>query len=74
MSDPTIDDLSEPVEPSPVVAQQGSADLDRIERDLADVEIALTRLSDGTYFHDEITGEPISDGVLELDPLARRER
>lgn len=46
--------------------------LDRIEQDLEDVETALVRLADGTYFVDEVTGAPISDEVLELDPLTRR--
>ncbi|MFM7125267.1 MAG: hypothetical protein ACKOYO_00185 [Actinomycetota bacterium] len=47
-------------------------DLDRIERDLADVEEALARLDAGTYWTDEVTGEPIPSGVLEGNPLARR--
>jgi RNA polymerase-binding transcription factor DksA len=47
-------------------------DLDAVERDLAAVEIALERLSDGTYWTDEVTGEPIADQVLADDPTARR--
>ena len=47
-------------------------DLDAIERDLAGVERALERLSDGTYWTDEVTGEPIADHVLADDPTARR--
>jgi RNA polymerase-binding transcription factor DksA len=47
-------------------------DLDAIERDLAAVERALERLSDGTYWTDEVTGEPIADHVLADDPTARR--
>ncbi len=47
-------------------------DLDAIERDLAGVERALERLSDGTYWTDEVTGEPIADRVLADDPTARR--
>ena len=31
-------------------------DLDAIERDLADVEVALARLDAGTYWTDEVTG------------------
>lgn len=46
-------------------------DLERIERDLAGVEAALTRLDDGTYWTDEVTGQPIPDEVLEADPVAR---
>ena len=47
-------------------------DLDAIERDLTAVEVALGRLADGTYWTDEITGQPLPDSVLELDPTARR--
>ena len=47
-------------------------DLDSIERDLADIEVALTRLDTGTYFTDEVTGQPIADEVLIANPLARR--
>jgi len=47
------------------------AELDVIERDLADVEIALARLSDGTYWNDEATGESISEQVLAADPTTR---
>jgi len=47
-------------------------DLDTIERDLAGVERALERLSDGTYWTDEVTGEPIPEHVLADDPTARR--
>jgi RNA polymerase-binding transcription factor DksA len=47
-------------------------DLDAVERDLAAVETALQRLSDGTYWTDEVTGEPIPEHVLVADPTARR--
>ena len=47
-------------------------DLDVVERDLAAVERALDRLSDGTYWTDEVTGEPIPESVLADDPTARR--
>ena len=43
-----------------------------IERDLAAVETALQRLSDGTYWTDEVTGEPIPEHILVADPTARR--
>jgi RNA polymerase-binding transcription factor DksA len=46
-------------------------DLDAIEADLRDVEVALNRLADGTYWTDEITGQPIPDDVLVRDPTAR---
>jgi hypothetical protein len=69
---PVSGDQSHQIEPVPVVAQQPPANLDRIERDLADVETALSRLDDGTYFLDEVTGEPMSDELLASNPLARR--
>jgi RNA polymerase-binding transcription factor DksA len=47
-------------------------DLDVIERDLAAVETALQRLSDGTYWTDEVTGEPLPEHVLVDYPTARR--
>jgi len=47
-------------------------DLDAIERDLAGVERALERLSDGTYWTDEVTGTPIPEQLLADDPTARR--
>lgn len=47
-------------------------DLDAIARDLADVETALARLADGTYWTDEVTGEPIPQAVLDERPTARR--
>jgi len=47
-------------------------DLDAVERDLADVESALSRLDDGTYWTDEISGEPLDDDLLAERPTARR--
>lgn len=47
-------------------------DLDRIEKDLADVEAALDRLEQGTYWTCEVTGGEISDATLAADPVARR--
>lgn len=46
-------------------------DLDGIERDLADVEAALARLEAGTYWTDEVTGEPLDDAFLAQHPTAR---
>ncbi len=46
--------------------------LDAIERDLADVEAALARLDAGTYWTDEVTGQPLSTELLARRPLARR--
>lgn len=47
-------------------------DLDAIERDLADVERALARLDDGTYWTDEVTGELLSAEVLAEHPTTRQ--
>ena len=44
----------------------------RIETDLADVEVALARLDGGTYWTDEVTGEALPDGLLAEHPAARR--
>ncbi len=43
-----------------------------IEADLDGVQAALTRLNDGTYWTDEVTGEPIPADVLDANPLVRR--
>ena len=53
-------------------AAEPPVDLDAIERDLADVEVALARLDAGTYWTDEITGEAIPPEVLAANPTARR--
>jgi hypothetical protein len=70
--------------PSPVVApgsEPGEApdaptvttvDLDRIAQDLVDVEVALQRLDEGTYWTCEVTGGPLPDDLLASDPVARR--
>jgi RNA polymerase-binding transcription factor DksA len=47
-------------------------DLDAIERDLADVDAALTRLDNDTYWVDEVTGQPLSTDLLSARPTARR--
>jgi len=47
-------------------------DLDTIEADLDGVQSALGRLADGTYWTDEVTGEPILTATLDADPLSRR--
>ncbi len=46
-------------------------DLDAIERDLTDVQTALERLNEGSYWTDEITGGAIPDEVLATFPLTR---
>jgi len=58
-----------PMLPDPA---QNAVDLDRIETDLADVEIALARLEAGTYWTCEVTGQALDDDLLAVDPTARR--
>lgn len=58
--------------PDPATVPAAAPDLERIAGDLADIEVALDRLTDGTYWTDEITGETIPDDVLAEDPTARR--
>ena len=62
--------------PAPAASAPPSApdavDLDAVERDLSAVEVALNRLADGTYWTDEVTGQPIPEHVLARDPIARR--
>ena len=70
-TDPSSIDDEHPL-PGTVRSPAPEVDLDAIERDLAAVERALERLSDGTYWTDEVTGEPIADHVLADDPTARR--
>ena len=55
-----------------VAAEVAPLDLDAVERDLADVEAALARLDAGTYWTDEVTGEPLPVELLEQHPTARR--
>jgi hypothetical protein len=66
--EPTVTGMA----PAPGPEDPPEVDLDAIERDLAGVERALERLSDGTYWTDEVTGEPIPEHVLATDPTARR--
>jgi RNA polymerase-binding transcription factor DksA len=69
-------DESAPDGPAPAAPTAQPAadavDLDVVERDLSAVEVALNRLADGTYWTDEVTGQPIPEHVLAHDPLARR--
>jgi RNA polymerase-binding transcription factor DksA len=58
---------------APASSAVGSpVDLDRIAQDLVDVEVALERLDEGTYWTCEVTGEPLPDELLAADPVARR--
>lgn len=49
-----------------------AVDLDAIEAELAAVEASLERLDAGTYGLCEVTGSPLPDALLEVDPTARR--
>lgn len=53
-------------------APASTPDLDAIETDLADVEIALVRLEAGTYWTCEVTGQELPDELLAATPTARR--
>jgi len=64
-----MDTEQSPTEPGAVDAP---LDLDGIERDLADVEVALTRLDASTYWTDEVTGVELSAELLAATPTARR--
>ncbi len=55
-------------------AEPPGIDLSRIDHDLAGVEAALRRLDDGSYWTDEITGDPLDEALLVADPVARRNR
>jgi len=56
----------------PAAPPSAPLDLDGIERDLADVAVALTRLDAGTYWTDEVTGEELPAELLAATPTARR--
>jgi RNA polymerase-binding transcription factor DksA len=67
MDDPAV---HPPAPPAPH-ERLGPQALDRIERDLADTEIALARLDAGTYWTCEVTGEPLPEALLVAVPTAR---
>jgi RNA polymerase-binding transcription factor DksA len=75
-SDAAADAATESVDAATATAPAESADtrldLDGIERDLADVELALARLDSGEYWTDEVTGAAIPDEHLAEHPTARR--
>jgi RNA polymerase-binding transcription factor DksA len=62
---PVVESVAQP-------AAEPRLDLDGIERDLADVELALARLDSGEYWTDEVTGAAIPDEHLAEHPTARR--
>ena len=66
---------TEPEQSAGTTASTGAVrplDLDLIETDLADVDIALARLDSGEYWRDEVTGAPLDDALLARRPTARR--
>ena len=46
--------------------------VDQIAAELDNVATALTRLNDGTYWTDEVTGEELPAELLAADPTRRR--
>ena len=54
-----------------LVHMSDALDLEAIEANLSDVEVALERLESGTYFTDEISGSALSEDVLSANPTAR---
>lgn len=74
MEDEVVIDTTAPTdhEVGPAPTAPAALDLDAIERDLADVEIALSRLDAGTYWTDEVTGAALPDELLTQHPTARR--
>ncbi|MEQ1873966.1 MAG: hypothetical protein ABL953_09580 [Ilumatobacteraceae bacterium] len=60
------------MDPQPDATDSATLDLDAIERDLADVEVALARLDAGTYWTDEVTGAELSADLLDAQPTTRR--
>jgi len=53
-------------------AEVDAAELDAIEVELGDIEIALDRLSDGSYGTCEACSRPIADEQLRRNPASRR--
>ena len=61
------------VDGAPAIVVPGDdVDLDEIDTGLDAVAAALTRLDDGSYGIDHVTGQPIDDRVLADDPTATR--
>jgi RNA polymerase-binding transcription factor DksA len=58
--------------PAAPAAQSAPLDLDAIQRDLADVVVALARLDAGTYWTDEVTGAALPAELLAAHPTTRR--
>lgn len=60
--------------PETTMNDANSAMIEAIKRDLDDVDVAMDRLGNGTYFVDEITGAPLQPEFLAASPLARRNK
>ena len=71
-AEPDVPQTAPPGDAPEAPTDSPELDLDAVERDLAAVETALERLADGTYWTDEVTGEPIPEHVLAADPTVRR--
>ena len=56
------DDPTPPAVVAPRSPPAGDVDLDAVAADLAAVEQAMERIESGTYWTDEVTGEPLSPG------------
>ena len=55
------------------VTPSNDLDIEQVATDLDNVTTALSRLSDGTYWTDEVTGDELPAEVLAADPTARRQ-
>lgn len=70
----TLDDDGDDLPAPAATDSTDPVDLDAIERELDAVQTALDRLNDGTYWSDEVTGDPLPDALLAADPTARSTR
>ncbi len=69
--DETIEDADEVVAPGPSDFQSSEASIDAVDQLLDEVELALSRLDDGTYGACESCGAPIDDDRLAESPTVR---
>jgi DnaK suppressor protein len=76
----TLEQLNDTVEDKGDLADRTDAEISRREKteihkrtmgELAEIDMALTKIQRGTYGIDEITGKPISIDRLEAIPTAR---
>jgi RNA polymerase-binding transcription factor DksA len=63
LASPSVDDVTD---------TDRARQLDAVEADLADVELALARLEAGTYETCEVCSRLLGDDVLAVTPAARR--